>query len=811
MPHPDSENKGLGTHLPMQAVNPDEAGQSMSNPCEDRETAPNTELNKGTETTLHQLRHQIEELKRERDEYRRQAEENMNRRLYLESVLQQVPNALVTLDASHRVVDWNLGAQRIFGYSRNEVLGMDLDTLITSPDQEADTENKKYKVLSRHTMKAVEKIRYRKDNVPVRLLVSSAPVILKGALQGVVVIYTDIMEQKQPLDAEAAQREIGCCGLMSLAPVGIYQTDTEKTPCFINYEMARILGADSIQEATRNFSDLASDLYADSKRRMELLQILRRDGVVRNFEFQAKHLSGKRIWLSLSARIRKWLSENTFLVDCFARDVTQRKHSEEALLEKYREQSLLLDSTPTQLWYHTDVNTYNAVNPAHAEFLGGSPEEIKNRTLEEFLSEESAAICKKDNIEAFESGERIHTEEWMRNARGESRFLSVSKIPRFDEKNNMECIVCTASDITERKHLEEKLKEMGFFDPATGLYNKAFLEEEMRRLGQDRFCPMGIIVCSFEGIDNADTSRTGSSGDEQLPAAAAGIMRRCFRCSDIIARIGSTTFAVLMPLANQEILQQCNTRMDQAIHQYHQEYGTLSLSAWIGSAVSYETPVDMSSLLQRAEQEIQEKKLGHYSEPAGTQIDPFLLQTQMTRDLFSKGHNEVGRLQDYTLGLGMALGLSETRLENLRLLARFHDLGKVGVPDRILFKSGSLSREEFQTMKQHSEIGYHIALSSSSLNGIADLILKHHEWWDGRGYPQGLKGKSIPLECRILSIAEAYDAMTGDRPYRGAIFRREAMEELHSYAGSQFDPELVQKFLQLLEHEEPEEREDLEE
>jgi len=764
-----------------------------------------TETHPGEEASLHQLRQQVEELRKERDEYRRQAEENANRRRYLESVLQQVPNGLVTLDASHRVVDWNLGAQRIFGYSRNEVLGKDLDTLITSPYQEADTENKKYKVLSRHTMKAVEEIRYRKDNVPVRLLVSSAPVIFKGALQGVVVIYTDIMEYKEPADAEAAQREMGCCGLMSLAPVGIYQTDTERTPCFINYEMARILGANSPQEATRNFSDFASDLYADSSQRSELLRILRRDGVVKNFEFEARHLSGERIWLSLSARIRKWLSKDTFLADCFARDVTRRKHSEEALSEKYREHSLLLDSTPAQLWYHTDVNTYDAANRAHVEFLGCSPDEIKNRSLEEFLSEESAAICKKDNIEVFESGEEIHTEEWIRNFRGESRFLSLSKVPGFDARNNVESIVCTATDITERKQLEEKLKEAGFHDPTTGLYNKAFFEEEMDRLGKDHFCPMGIIVCYFERIDNADISRTDTSGAEQVPTAAADIMRRCFRSSDIIARIGSNAFAVLMPLANQEILQQCNTRIDQAIQQHHQEQGTVSLSAWIGSAVSYDTPVDMDNLLQRAEQELQDKRLGHNSDPAGSQIDIFLLQTQMTRDLFSKGPSEEDRLQNYALGLGKALDLSEARLENLRLLTRFHELGKVGVPDRILFKSGSLSREEFQTMKQHSETGYRIALSSSSLSGIADLILKHHEWWDGRGYPLGLKGKSIPLECRILSIAEAYDAMTTDRPYREAIFRREAMKELRNCAGSQFDPELVEKFLLLIEHEESDE------
>ncbi|WP_245867411.1 Cyclic di-GMP phosphodiesterase [Sporomusa silvacetica DSM 10669] len=138
-------------------------------------------------------------------------------------------------------------------------------------------------------------------------------------------------------------------------------------------------------------------------------------------------------------------------------------------------------------------------------------------------------------------------------------------------------------------------------------------------------------------------------------------------------------------------------------------------------------------------------------------------------------------------------------MTDLKLLAQFHDIGKVGIPDKILFKPGTLTPEKFNEMQRHSEIGFRIAQSSPDLNLIADYILKHHEWWDGSGYPMGLSGENIPLECRILSIADAYDAMTSDRPYRKALVHKHAIDELRRFAGIQFDPELVENFITLVE------------
>jgi HD-GYP domain-containing protein (c-di-GMP phosphodiesterase class II) len=166
------------------------------------------------------------------------------------------------------------------------------------------------------------------------------------------------------------------------------------------------------------------------------------------------------------------------------------------------------------------------------------------------------------------------------------------------------------------------------------------------------------------------------------------------------------------------------------------------------------------------------------------------------RDFITEGHAR--RIQDLVEEMAQAIGLPERTVIDLRLLAQFHDIGKVGIPDRILMKPGPLNPEEAIEMQKHCEIGYRIALAATDLVPIADWILKHHEWWNGNGYPGGLIGERIPLECRILAIADAYDVLTNDRPYRQAVSREEAIEEITRYSGIQFDPFLVKKFCELL-------------
>ena len=157
-------------------------------------------------------------------------------------------------------------------------------------------------------------------------------------------------------------------------------------------------------------------------------------------------------------------------------------------------------------------------------------------------------------------------------------------------------------------------------------------------------------------------------------------------------------------------------------------------------------------------------------------------------------HSE--RMVKLSRALGRELKLSDQQLVDLDLVSTLHDIGKICIHEKILAKPGKLTREEWAEIKKHPEAGYRITQASSELTRVAQYILCHHERWDGKGYPSGLAGQSIPLLSRVIAVVDAYDAMTQDRPYRKAMAREVAIEEIVLNAGTQFDPDIARIFVE---------------
>lgn len=358
----------------------------------------------------------------------------------------------------------------------------------------------------------------------------------------------------------------------------------------------------------------------------------------------------------------------------------------------------------------------------------------------------------------------------------------------------------------ELRASEERYRHLSITDSLTGLHNRTYFEQEMHRLEAEKCVPVGIVLCDVDGLKLVNDTLGHDAGDELL-LAAARVLKETYPGGGAVARIGGDEFAMLLPGSDETATGRVCSRLRDGVDTYNAANPERPLSASIGFAARSDTSKSMSDLFKEADDNMYREKL-HRSRSTRSVIVQTLMKAKEARDFITEGH--LDRLESLVARVAAAIGLPERSISDLRLLARFHDIGKVGIPDRILMKPGALTPEEIEEMRLHCEIGLRIAQSVPDLASISDWILKHHEWWNGQGYPLGLKGEEIPLECRILAIVDAYDAMTSDRPYRKALTHEQALRELKRCAGTQFDPDLVQKVVPILEisgpHASPDER-----
>jgi diguanylate cyclase (GGDEF)-like protein/PAS domain S-box-containing protein len=364
----------------------------------------------------------------------------------------------------------------------------------------------------------------------------------------------------------------------------------------------------------------------------------------------------------------------------------------------------------------------------------------------------------------------------------------------YDQDGNVYGAIESIRDITQNKRTDQHLAQISLRDSLTNLYNRAYFLEELNRYEHQKFTPLGIIMITVDGLRFVNDTVGYDAGDVLL-LAATNVIKKCFNEEDIVARVGGNEFAILFPSNSRSDLERLRRRINETVDSYNQAGHKLLLSFSIGLTFRSSASKSMLTLFQEAENSMSYEKI-QKAEKVRNLIVKKLSQALESLYFMAEGHGD--RVKRLTGRMASALRLPEGSVNELQLLAQYHDLGKVGVPEGIILKRGLLSPEERVIVQKHSEIGHRLALAAPDLVPIADYILKHHEWWNGEGYPLGLKGEEIPLACRILAIADAYDAMTNSRPFREPKSSAQALQELKKYAGTQFDPQLVDVFLEII-------------
>lgn len=484
-------------------------------------------------------------------------------------------------------------------------------------------------------------------------------------------------------------------------------------------------------------------------------------------------------------------------------DQTERKKYEEEITKQKELLQTIIDTIPDCI-FHKDVNgKYLDCNIAFSneyykqdreKIIGKNDIELKSiLKVDDLLNKNSIVdeIVKLDNKVIKNKKKECSKLKLKYNEK--TKYMESIKVPIIDKKGDVSSIVGISRNITDNVALEKKLKKMSYKDKLTGLYNRAYFDEKLKELDNNSHLPLSLIMGDVNGLKIVNDTIGHLKGDELLVAISRVIKNSC-RKEDFVFRWGGDEICIILPKTTKQEAENICNRIKSNCKKY--STGNIPLSISLGMSTKVDSLKGINEVLIEAEDNAYREKLIHGKDSRRFIINS-LQETLISKHPQTQEHAD--RVVKYANRLGKKLGLSNEELSELILLAKLHDIGKIGIPDDILLKPGKLDNHEFNIMKTHSERGYRIAMTNPEIEQVAQGILTHHERYDGNGYPLGLKQNQIPYLARIICVVDAYDAMTNDRSYKNKISKKDAIKELIKYSGSQFDPNIVNAFLEEIE------------
>lgn len=355
--------------------------------------------------------------------------------------------------------------------------------------------------------------------------------------------------------------------------------------------------------------------------------------------------------------------------------------------------------------------------------------------------------------------------------------------------------VITFMDISERKQKEAEIQHLNCYDTLTGLYNRRCFEENRSRIDSVNNLPLSVIFADINGLKMTNDIFGHGVGDELIKKSSEILKQSC-RENDVIARVGGDEFIILLPQTNRENAENTIARIKAGFANARIKAIKCSISLGLDMKQNIDQPLD--EIITNAENAMYKDKTVNRKSINKDMIDT-IIETLHLRNPLEKQHSI--NVSEMCSQMGEALHLNETDKSKLNRAGYLHDIGKI-VIDEDLLNTGPMNEDEVEMIRQHAAVGYRILNLFDNTLDLAEYVYGHHERWDGTGYPRGLKGEQTPLLSRIISVVEIYDRVlsSGGLPLKERKIA--ALQVIKDGAGTQFDPQLAEIFVQMIKNKE---------
>jgi diguanylate cyclase len=608
--------------------------------------------------------------------------------------------------------------------------------------------------------------------------------------------YTQTLQNEKKLSAYISESEQRMSALLANLPGMAYRcrNDRNWTMQYVSDGCLRLTGytrEQLLHNTAISYNDIILKSYREEIWTNWQVKLSRHETVEMEYEIQTKDGSTKWVWEQ--GRGVYDHQERVIAIEGLIIDISER-------IENNRIRQLAQDKLAAVLRSIGDgvitvdkEGKIDFVNPMAAQILELNSTCIGERfddqltflsTLTKEAIESPVTQCLKNR-----KVQSMQQQITMVTRQGKSLEVETNASPLINQ-NSIEGVVLVFRDVTLRLAKEREIEYLSYHDGLTGLYNRRFFEEEIRRLDMPRNLPITLIVGDVNGLKVINDGFGHPMGDQLIQSAALAIKNSC-RNDEIIARTGGDEFAILLPGVGEDEAQKVIDRMRK--NAAASIIMGLPVSIAFGLATKTDSNQSIYKVLQAAEDRMYQNKISD-SSTSRHQTIKIMLQS-----LFNRSPREEAHILNvsYICELfATALGFDRDQIVELKLAAQLHDIGKIAIEERILEKPGAFNDLERIQMQRHTETGFRILSTSAEYLNVAQIVYDHHENFDGTGYPRALKGDQIPIGARILSIAEAVDAMSNDQPHRKAMTKEQIKAELIRCSNTQFDGNLVKIFIQ---------------